>query len=118
MTKDDVVTRRHFADTVARGRDYYYPYRSLLPREVDQLLVAGRHYSATPEAQKMSREIPPCMAMGQAVGVAAGLAVSNGALVRHVDPREIQVGMRQQGADPGDVPSANATIDALVGVGA
>jgi hypothetical protein len=118
MTKDDVVTRRHFADTVARGRDYYYPYRSLLPREVDQLLVAGRHYSATPEAQKMSREIPPCMAMGQAVGVAAGLAVSNGTLVRHVDPREIQVGMRQQGADPGDVPSANATIDALVGVGA
>src|SRR5690606_17453208 len=28
MTKDDVTTRRHFADSVARGRDYYYPYRS------------------------------------------------------------------------------------------
>ncbi|WP_426764295.1 FAD-dependent oxidoreductase [Pseudarthrobacter sp. 1G09] len=112
MTKDDVTQRRHFADTVARGRDYYYPYRSLLPKEVDQLLVAGRHYSATPEAQKMSREIPPCMAMGQAVGVAAALAVENNVLVRDVSALDIQQGMRRHGADPGDVPSSNATIDA------
>ena len=118
MTKDDVTQRRHFADTVARGRDYYYPYRSLLPKEVDQLLVAGRHYSATPEAQKMSREIPPCMAMGQAVGVAAALAVENGLLVRDVSAVDIQQGMRRHGADPGDVPSANATLDQDAVVGA
>lgn len=118
MTKDDVTTRRHFADTVARGRDYYYPYRSLLPREVDQLLVAGRHYSATPEAQKMSREIPPCMAMGQAVGVAAALAVEQGIIVRAVSPLEIQGGMRRHDADPGDLPSPNASIDAKETVGA
>lgn len=113
MTKDDVTSRRHFADSVARGRDYYYPYRSLLPREVDQLLVAGRHYSATPDAQKSSREIPPCMAMGQAVGVAAALAVDSGILVRDVPAADIQVGMRRHGADPGDVPAANATLDAV-----
>ena len=118
MTKDDVTSRRHFADTVARGRDYYYPYRSLLPKEVDQLLVAGRHYSATPEAQKMSREIPPCMAMGQAVGVAAALAIQNGTLVRDVSALDIQQGMRRHGADPGDVPSSNATLDVDAVVGA
>ena len=112
MTKDDVTSRRHFADSVARGRDYYYPYRSLLPKEVDQLLVAGRHYSATPDAQKMSREIPPCMAMGQAVGAAAAIALDQDILVREVDARDIQRQMRLNGADPGDVPSANATIDA------
>ncbi|WP_332603182.1 FAD-dependent oxidoreductase [Arthrobacter sp. S2(2024)] len=112
MTKDDVTSRRHFADTVARGRDYYYPYRSLLPKDVDQLLVAGRHYSATPEAQKMSREIPPCMAMGQAVGIAAALASENGVMVRDIEAADIQQGMRQHNADPGDIPSANATIDA------
>lgn len=116
MTKDDVATRRHFADTVARGRDYYYPYRSLLPRGVEQLLVAGRHYSATPEAQKISREIPPCMAMGQAVGVAAALAVQDGATVREVSALDIQAGMRRHHADPGDIPSANATIDAAAAV--
>jgi hypothetical protein len=32
--------------------------------------------------------------------------------VREVDPVDIQRGMRDQGADPGDVPSVNATVDA------
>ncbi|MFJ4963795.1 FAD-dependent oxidoreductase [Streptomyces sp. NPDC088729] len=111
MTKDDITSRRHFTDSVARGRDYYYPYRSLLPRGVEQLVVAGRHYSATPEAQRMSREIPPCMAMGQAAGIAAAVAVEQGVRVRDVDPAVIQRRMRDQGADPGDVPAANATTD-------
>jgi hypothetical protein len=110
VTKDDINDRRHFPDSVARGRDYYTPYRALLPRRVDQLLVAGRHYSATPDAQKISREIPPCMAMGQAAGIAAGLAVDAGVTVREVDAAAIQRTMRAQGADPGDVPAANATI--------
>ncbi|MFC4786620.1 FAD-dependent oxidoreductase [Nocardioides sp. MAHUQ-72] len=111
VTKDDVVSRRHFADSVARGRDYYTPYRALLPVGVDQLLVAGRHYSATPEAQRMSREIPPCMAQGQAAGIAAAIAVEKALPVRDVPVSEIQLRMRDQGADPGDKPAANATID-------
>ena len=32
VTKDDVIERVHFHDTVARGRDYYTPYRAMLPR--------------------------------------------------------------------------------------
>ncbi|KAB8193778.1 FAD-dependent oxidoreductase [Nonomuraea phyllanthi] len=111
VTKDDITSRRHFADSVARGRDYYTPYRALLPREIDGLLVAGRHYSATPEAQRISREIPPCMAMGQAAGVAAAQAVDLGINVREVDPADVQRRMREQGADPGDVPAANATTE-------
>ena len=74
-------------DSIARGRDYYMPYRVLLPKQVDNLLVAGRHYSATSQAQKMSREIPPCMAMGEAAGVAAALALDAGVSVRNVDVR-------------------------------
>jgi hypothetical protein len=54
------------------------------------------------------------MAQGQAAGIAAGLAVDKGILVREVDPTDIQRGMRNQGADPGDAPSANATIDSEV----
>lgn len=113
VTKDDLTQRRHFPDSVARGRDYYTPYRALLPKGVDQLLVAGRHYSATPDAQRMSREIPPCMAMGQAAGIAAALAVEQGITVREVRPQDIQRRMRDQGADPGDIPAANATIDEI-----
>ena len=104
------MKRRHFADTVCRGRDYYTPYRALVPKEVDQLLIAGRHYSATPQAQKASREIPPCMAQGEAVGIAAVLSLNADVTVRKADVAAIQRQMRTQGADPGDVPSANATV--------
>ena len=114
VTRQDVLERRHFPDTVCRGRDYYTPYRALLPRRIDQLLVAGRHYSADPQAQKVSREIPPCMVQGQAAGIAAALALSAGIRVRDVDPAAIQRAMRAQGADPGDVPSANAVSASAV----
>jgi hypothetical protein len=113
VTKDDITTRRHFPDSVARGRDYYTPYRALMPTGVEQLLVAGRHYSATPDAQRISREIPPCMAQGQAAGIAAAIAADKGIPVRTVDPVDIQRGMRDQGADPGDVPSSNASTEEL-----
>jgi FAD dependent oxidoreductase len=110
VTKRDVMERVHFPDTVARGRDYYTPYRSLLPKGIGQLIVAGRHYSATEQAQKISREIPPCMAMGQAAGIAAALAADNGIAPRDVDPRAICARVRAQGGDPGDRPSANARL--------
>jgi hypothetical protein len=113
MTKEDVTQRTRFADSVARGRDYYYPYRSLLPKQVDNLLVAGRHYSATSAAQKISREIPPCMAMGEAAGVAAALALSSGVSVRNVDVSAVQKALRAQGADPGDREGRNPDVPEL-----
>ena len=104
------MDRVHFHDTVARGRDYYTPYRAMLPRGVDGLVVAGRHYSATEAAQKLSREIPPCMSMGQSAGVAAALALDGGMSVKAVEPAAICAKVRAQGGDPGDRPSANARL--------
>ena len=111
VNKDDVKSRRYFEDTVCRGRDYYTPYRALLPKGIDNLIVAGRHYSVESDAQKMSREIPPCMAQGEAAGVAASIAINEDKALRDVDYRAIQKQMRAQGADPGDVPSANALLE-------
>jgi glycine/D-amino acid oxidase-like deaminating enzyme len=113
VTKEDVLRRRHFADSVARGRDYYTPYRALLPKGVEQLIVAGRHYSATPSAQKMSREIPPCMAMGEAAGIAAAMALSADVPLKAVNIRELQKRLRAAGADPGDIPAENAFVEEL-----
>lgn len=101
IDKEVLAERRRFADSVARGRDYYMPYRCLLPKGLEQLLVVGRHYSATPAAQKASREIPPCMAMGEAAGVAAALALQSGVAVRDVDVPAVQRTLEAQGADPG-----------------
>ncbi|MEP3439465.1 MAG: FAD-dependent oxidoreductase [Hoeflea sp.] len=111
VTKDDVQNRRHFADSVCRGRDYYTPYRALLPKGLDNLIVAGRHYSVDSDAQKSSREIPPCMVQGEAAGIAVSLALNGNSALRAVDAKLIQAQMRAQGADPGDVPSANALLD-------
>lgn len=108
VTKQDIVDRRHFPDSIARGRDYYTPYRAILPKQVEGLLVAGRHYSATPDAQRVSREIPPCMAMGQGAGMAAVVALEAGTRLRDVDVAAVQQRLRAVGADPGDVPAANA----------
>jgi hypothetical protein len=110
VTKDDLKTRRHFDDSVCRGRDYYTPYRALLPKGIDNLIVAGRHYSVDSDAQKLSREIPPCQAQGEAAGIAVTLALNADQALRDVDYKAIQKQMRAQGADPGDVPSANALI--------
>jgi hypothetical protein len=110
VTKEDVLERVYFHDTVARGRDYYTPYRAMLPRNVEGLIVAGRHYSATESAQKMSREIPPCMSMGQSAGVAAALALEGNIAPRRVEASAICARVRAQGGDPGDRPSANAKI--------
>jgi hypothetical protein len=102
VTLDDIKHGRWFPDSVARGRDYFTPFRSLLPQDVEQLIVAGRCYSATPAAQRISREIGPCIVMGQAAGIAVVLALESGKEVRNVDITDLQRRIRAQGADPGD----------------
>ena len=47
------------------ANSYEIPYRSLVPRDVDQILVAGRSASATHEAMGAIRVMPPAFAMGQ-----------------------------------------------------
>lgn len=79
--------------------DYYgVPYRSLLPKGMEQLLMAGRCVSADSTAAGAIRVMPPCMAMGQAAGVAAALAVKEGTTVRQLDPRKIRRILKENGA--------------------
>jgi hypothetical protein len=101
VTKEDVMERRRFPDVVARGRDYYTPYRALVPKDLDGLLAAGRCYSATPEAQRISREIPPCMVMGEAAGTAAALSLEAGVPPRRVDVAALQRRLIKQGVNLG-----------------
>lgn len=75
--------------TVKNGRWYGLPYRSLLPLNVENLLVAGRAISATSDAAGAVRVMPPCMGMGQAAGLAASLAVKGGVTPRSVDPADL-----------------------------
>ena len=79
--------------------DYYgVPYRSLLPKGVEQLLIAGRCVSADSTAAGAIRVMPPCMGMGQAAGTAAALAVKNGSTVRNVDAQVLRKVLKENGA--------------------
>jgi hypothetical protein len=77
---------------------YPIPYRCLLPKNIDDLLVVGRCFSATHEAQNKLREIPACMAMGQAAGTAAALSVKLGVKPRELDTGLLRRALIEQGA--------------------
>lgn len=63
------------------------PYRCLLPAGVENLIVAGKTVSFDAEAHQRVRLMPECIAMGEAAGTAAAVAVRDG-----VSPREVDVG--------------------------
>ena len=58
------------------GSGYYHiPYRSLVSKSFDNLLLGSRCISGTHEAHSSYRVMPPISAVGQAAGTAAGLLV-------------------------------------------
>ncbi len=120
LTREDVVSGQKFEDAIAKGAwpiedhraeqdstawnllsdDVVYdiPYRCLLPQGVEGLLVAGRCLSADHEAHASARPMVQCMAMGQAAGVAAALALDKNLMPREVSMGELQDSLRELGA--------------------
>jgi hypothetical protein len=103
MTRDDMD--QTFDDVVARTGHwtkydcvYDIPYRSLLPRGIDNLIVAGRCISVDHRVHHATKEIPACMATGEAAGTAAAMATEGGVALRDVDVGALQGKLRQQGA--------------------
>jgi len=80
------------------GALYWIPYRSLLPREFSNLLVAGRCISVDHRTHHATKEIPPCMATGEAAGTAAALAVQAGISPKEIAVATLQSRLRQRGA--------------------
>jgi glycine/D-amino acid oxidase-like deaminating enzyme len=122
LTRDDVLGARRFDDEIAlcgapiedhgpggdtdwqyvasggHGAVYGIPYRALLPQGHDALLVAGRCFSATHDAHASARSMATCMAMGQAAGTAAALAVSANTTPRALDTNELRNQLEKAGA--------------------
>ena len=80
------------------GATYQIPYRSLLARELRNLLVAGRCISVDHRVHHATKEIPACMATGEAAGTAAAVALAAGAAPCDVDVPTLQARLRAKGA--------------------
>lgn len=78
------------------------PYRCLLPKEIDGLLVTGRCISTDHEVQGVIRVIPKCFALGHAAGTAAGLTVKQGVEPKNLDVRILRSHLLDEGAYLGD----------------
>jgi len=122
ITEDDLVAQREFDDSIGYGSffidvhccdgpgmdaetwhpppgfKYQIPYRALVPKGIDNLLVGGRCISCTHTALGSLRVMPQCMLEGEACGVAAHQALSAGAAPRDVDVKELQKALRAQEA--------------------
>ena len=74
------------------------PYRMLVPEQIDNLLVAGRCASMTHDGQSAARVSGACLAMGEAAGVAAALALSGNTIPRDIAVEKLQQQLKEQGA--------------------
>ena len=87
---DDVIA---WHSTICRINDcapVEIPYRSIVPKGIDNLLCPGRHFSANSVAIDWLNLIPQCIGTGQAAGVAAAIAVEKGTGTHDVDIRAVQ----------------------------
>jgi len=97
VTSKDLQSDEPFEDTIAifpdldRGEaslahpNTFIPYRALLPKGVENMLVGCRGFSSDQEVNNFFNLIPHCVAFGEAAGTAAALSISQGVSVRNVD---------------------------------
>ena len=120
LTEEDVLLGREFEDSIARGAfpidihspdggsldiksmepgtSYGIPFRCLVPLSIEGLLVTGRAISATHEASASARIGATAMALGQAAGTAASLAIIDRVAVSEVDIKELRRLLELHGA--------------------
>ena len=80
------------------GEYYTIPYRSLIPKDADNMLVAGRCISSDHGAQASYRIMPTVCCIGEAAGTAVGLASKEGRSMRDVDIRKLQQNLKNNQA--------------------
>jgi alpha-L-rhamnosidase len=118
VTEADYLSGRIFADAVCysfypidihtshgvkprhleKGRVPTVPFGCLIPKGVENLLVAGRAVSSDRAANSALRVQATCIAEGQVAGVAAALAAKCGITPRKVPLEELRRGLRAHGA--------------------
>ncbi|NQT20680.1 MAG: FAD-dependent oxidoreductase [Planctomycetes bacterium] len=122
MTKDDCTEGNKFDDQIAifsfidngkylvRDAGWYgIPYRALIPRGLDNVLIAGRMMTVDTVAHNSTRNTTCCLICGHAAGAAAAMAPRAGKAPSEVDAEELRQHLIKGGAllEPKDEPLEN-----------
>ena len=115
LTAEDAIEGRRFADVVAispcaiihyygyrrylEHEGYDIPYRCLVPKKIDGLLVAGRCISSEQQPYESHRAIVNVMAIGEAAGTAAALSSQDDVAPRNLDVPKLQEALMAHGAE-------------------
>jgi len=103
LTQEDVTSGRQFDDQIAcfgfidnsryvvrEAGAYGIPYRALVPRGLNNVLIAGRMMTVDLVAHNSTRNTVCCLACGQAAGAAAAMAADRGRAVAEIDAQELR----------------------------
>jgi hypothetical protein len=117
LTGDDVLEGRTFEDSIAMAANpviHYYgyrrflthegydiPYRCLVPKKVDRLLVIGRCMSSDQIAYESWRAMAHIFAIGEAAGLAASISAKDNVVPRSIDIQKLQKALICAGAEIG-----------------
>ena len=117
VTIKDMASNEPFEDTIAIFPDLdreedsanhplqYIPYRSLIPKGVDNMLIGCRAFSSDQPANNFFNLIPHCVAFGEAAGTAAALSIKQGVDIRDVNFESLRKQLLAQ-----NVPLPNAHL--------
>lgn len=114
LTEEDVLKGKGFSDEIGRfafidmpgankfvedAGSFGIPYRCLLPKNTENVLIAGRSMSTQNVPHQATRNVACCMVTGQAAGTAAALSIQHNVPPRQVDIKELQALLVAQGME-------------------
>jgi hypothetical protein len=113
LTEEDALEGRKFDDVIAwrsgfldigfvrlsRMKIHDVPYRAIIPKKLDGLLMAGRCISATHVAASAGKSMGNCVATGHAAGLAAAMSTKKQCMPRELNVRQLQDSLRKDGVD-------------------
>jgi hypothetical protein len=113
LTEHDVLNEARFEDSIgifpefldgnqiaimpSTGRYFHVPYGIVLPKKIDNLLVAGRCVGGDKVSHAATRQMMCCTVTGQGAGVAAAVSLKDGVRCREVQVAKVQRALERQG---------------------
>lgn len=92
------ISREQLNMRYKKGESHGIPYRSLLPKGLENVIVAGRSISCDRKIQGSVRVMPNCLCTGEAAGLAAAIASTTDKNVHNINTDTLRAKLREYGA--------------------